>query len=109
MICIGSSPETFGKRSVEMVIETGYDMFKKDTSSSLKPMEEEMSRLEKVMAVMVDELNYMEAREKKMRDTNESTADRVKWFSMLSLFVLVGLGVWQVYYLKQFFQSKKLI
>ena len=106
----GTSPDAFGKRSIEMVIETGFDMFKKDgTGSSLKPMEEEMSRLEKVMAVMVDELNYMEAREKKMRDTNESTADRVKWFSTLSLFVLLGLGAWQVVYLKQFFQAKKLI
>lgn len=92
-----------------MVVETGFDMFKKDSSSSLKPMEEELGRLEKVMAVIVDELNYMEAREKKMRDTNESTADRVKWFSSVSIFTLVGLGLWQIYYLKQFFQSKKLI
>ncbi|RLN36580.1 hypothetical protein BBJ28_00021817, partial [Nothophytophthora sp. Chile5] len=52
---------------------------------------------------------YMREREAAMRDTNESTNSRVLWFSFFSIVVLLGMGVWQVLYLKKFFKSKKLI
>ena len=44
-----------------------------------------------------------------MRDTNESTNERVLYFSVISMFVVVGMAIWQVLYLKKFFQSKKLL
>jgi len=39
----------------------------------------------------------------------ESTNARVLWFSVLSMVILLVLGAWQLYYLKRFFQEKKLI
>ena len=55
------------------------------------------------------EMLYMREREAMMRNTNESTNARVLWFSFFSIVVLLGMGVWQVLYLKKFFKSKKLI
>ncbi len=39
----------------------------------------------------------------------ESTNSRVAWFSGFTLIVLISLAIWQVYYLKRYFQAKKLI
>lgn len=37
---------------------------------------------------------------------NLSTMDRVFGFSSFTIFILVGLGVWEVYYLYSFFKQK---
>lgn len=74
-----------------------------------------MRKLEGVVKEIVDELGYLQRRESKMRDTNgmcsavgkmlfltlcspasESTNSRVQNFSLLTLFILIGLGAWQV-------------
>lgn len=39
----------------------------------------------------------------------ESTNERVKWFSIVSLVTLFGLGTWQILYLRRFFKRKRLI
>ena len=36
----------------------------------------------------------------KLRDTNESTNERVKWFAIGTMGMLVALGMWQVVYLE---------
>ena len=79
------------------------------SKSNLKPIEVELNVLEQVVSGIVEEMEYLKQREVKRRDTNESTNARVKWFSILSIALLVGSGAWQVLYLKQFFESKKLI
>ena len=54
-------------------------------------------------------MDYLRAREQKLRDTNESTNERVKWFGYLTMLMLVSLGAWQVVYLRSYFRSKHLI
>jgi hypothetical protein len=49
-------------------------------------------------------MEYLRAREQKLRDTNESTNERVKWFAFGTMGMLVGLGVWQVIYLRAYFR-----
>jgi len=39
----------------------------------------------------------------------ESTNARILIFSGLSITAYIGLGVFQIYYLKRFFQQKKLL
>jgi hypothetical protein len=50
-------------------------------------------------------MEYLRAREQKLRDTNESTNERVKWFAFGTMGMLIGLGVWQVIYLRAYFRS----
>lgn len=39
----------------------------------------------------------------------ESTNVRVQNFAVLSIFALIGLGVWQIFHLRAFFRRKYLI
>jgi p24 family protein delta-1 len=75
----------------------------------LMPVERELRKMEDAVDEIHREMLYMREREAAMRSTNESTNSRVLWFSFLSIAVLLGMGVWQVIYLKKFFKSKKLI
>lgn len=54
------------------------------------------------------EMEYLRAREQRLRDTNESTNERVKWFAFGTMGMLIGLGAWQVVYLRAYFRYVKL-
>lgn len=99
-------------RHVELDIDIGADA--KDWSAiqageKLKPIEADLRRIEETMGEIVSEMDYLRVREQKLRDTNESTNERVKWFAFSTMGMLVGLGVWQVVYLRAYFRSKHLI
>lgn len=53
---------------------------------------------------VVNEMEYLRAREQTLRDTNESTNERVKWFAFGTMGMLMGLGAWQVVYLRAYFR-----
>lgn len=78
-------------------------------AEKLKPMELELRRLEDLAESIVNDFAYMRAREEEMRDTNESTNTRVLYFSVFSMCCLLFLAAWQIFYLRRFFQAKKLI
>lgn len=99
-------------RHIELDIDIGADA--KDWSAiqageRLKPTEVELRRIEEVMGEIVKELEYLREREVKLRDTNESTNERVKWFAIGTMGMLVALGAWQIIYLRAFFRAKHLI
>lgn len=99
-------------RSVELDIESGSearDWNKIQASEKLKPIEVELRKIEELTDQVVDELEYLKAREERLRDTNESTNRRVRNFSVAVIFVLVSLGIWQVNYLRNYFRSKHII
>lgn len=60
--------------------------------------------MEDVVAEIVAEMDYLRTREQKLRDTNESTNTRVKWFAFSTMGLLVALGAWQVIYLRAYFR-----
>jgi len=99
-------------RSIELDVDIGADA--RDWSAiqaaeKLKPVEVELRRIEAVTAEIVNQMDYLRRREQKLRDTNESTNERVKFFSLAVMATLVGLGAWQVVYLRAYFRSKHLI
>lgn len=67
-------------------------------------METELRRIEEMVAEVVNEMEYLRSREQKLRDTNESTNERVKWFAFGTMGMLIGLGAWQVVYLRAYFR-----
>ena len=94
-------------RHVELDIDIGADA--KDWSAvqateKLKPVETELRRIEEMVAEIVAEMDYLRTREQKLRDTNESTNTRVKWFAFGTMGMLVALGAWQVIYLRAYFR-----
>ncbi|OIW31487.1 hypothetical protein CONLIGDRAFT_571527 [Coniochaeta ligniaria NRRL 30616] len=99
-------------RHVELDIDIGADA--KDWSAiqateKLKPVEADLRRIEEMVAEVVGEMDYLRTREQKLRDTNESTNTRVKWFGWGTTFLLIGLWGWQIMYLRAYFRSKHLI
>lgn len=94
-------------RSIELDVDIGADA--RDWSSiqaqeKLKPVETELRRIEEMVAEVVNEMEYLRSREQKLRDTNESTNERVKWFAFGTMGMLIGLGAWQVVYLRAYFR-----
>jgi hypothetical protein len=99
-------------RNVELDIDIGADA--KDwaavqAAEKLKPVELELRKMEGLVDEIVHELDYLRVREQRLRNTNESTNERVKHFSFLTMAGLVGVGVWQVVYLQNYFRRKHLI
>ncbi|KAK3672502.1 p24 complex component [Recurvomyces mirabilis] len=70
------------------------------------PLEKEVRQLSELLAQVKDEQSYIVVRERIHRNTAESTNGRVKWWSIFQLGVLIGIGVFQVWWLKRFFEVK---
>lgn len=78
-------------------------------NEKLKPVEADLRRIEEMTGEIVREMEYLRSREQKLRDTNESTNTRVKWFGVGTTWLLIGLWAWQIMYLRAYFRSKHLI
>ena len=63
-------------------------------------------KLSEALAQVKDEQSYIVVRERVHRNTAESTNGRVKWWSMFQLAVVIGEGVFQVWWLKRFFEVR---
>lgn len=61
-------------------------------------------RLSDELAQVKDEQSYIIVRERTHRNTAESTNSRVKWWSLFQLAVLIANGIFQVWWLKRFFE-----
>ncbi|KAE8134477.1 suppressor/enhancer of lin-12 protein 9 precursor [Aspergillus bombycis] len=73
------------------------------------PLEVEVRRLSEALAQVKDEQSYIVVRERVHRNTAESTNARVKWWSIFQLAVLIGEGIFQVWWLKRFFEVKRVV
>ncbi|KAF9534916.1 emp24/gp25L/p24 family/GOLD-domain-containing protein [Crepidotus variabilis] len=73
------------------------------------PVEREIRKLAAGLTGVKDEQEYIVVREKMHRNTAESTNSRVKWWSILQAIVLFSVVGWQVFYLKSFFEVKRVI
>ena len=62
------------------------------------------------MAVHVyEEMLYMRTRSETMQATNESMRGRLLWVEVVMMCIVLIMGLWQIQYLKRYFQVKKLI
>ena len=109
-VCFHSKAKKVAR--VELAINVGVSAKDFETVAKkvhLNPLEAELNRLLDSATEIHDEQLYMRSREEELRNTNESTADRIKWFSVSTIIVLLVLGAWQIMALKSFFKSKKLV
>lgn len=99
-------------REIELEIESGAaarDWNAVQAAEKLKPAEVELKKVEEMTKEIAAQLQYLKVREATMRDTNESTNSRVKYFSILVIMSLVGFGTWQILYLRHYFKVKHII
>ncbi|QLL32728.1 hypothetical protein HG536_0D02500 [Torulaspora globosa] len=76
---------------------------------SSNTIESSVRRLSKLIKEVEDEQSYIVIRERTHRNTAESTNDRVKWWSVFQLGVVVVNSLFQIYYLKRFFEVTSLV
>ncbi|CAJ0576178.1 unnamed protein product, partial [Mesorhabditis spiculigera] len=100
------------KREFSLTMKHGVEAKNYDDiakAEKLKPLEVELRRLEDLSEAIVKDFAFMRQREEEMRNTNESTNSRVLYLSIFSMLCLLGLAMWQVLFLRNYFKAKKLI
>jgi p24 family protein beta-1 len=69
-------------------------------------LDAEVKRLGQLIQEIKNEQSYIVIRERVHRNTAESTNSRVKWWSLFQMIVVAINSVFQIYYLKRFFEVK---
>ncbi|XP_045584140.1 transmembrane emp24 domain-containing protein 2 isoform X4 [Procambarus clarkii] len=72
-------------------------------------MEDMIRELSAALSGVKHEQDYMEVRERIHRSINDNTNSRVVLWSVFEALVLVAMTVGQVYYLKQFFEVRRVV
>ena len=72
-------------------------------------LEEQVKELSQALTGAKHEQEYMEVRDRIHRAINENTNTRVVLWSFFEAFVLVAMTVGQVYYLKRFFEVRRVV
>ncbi|XP_052206009.1 transmembrane emp24 domain-containing protein p24delta4-like [Diospyros lotus] len=75
----------------------------------IEGVELELIKLEGAVESIHENLVYLRGREAEMRSVSERTNTRVALFSAMSLGICIVVSIMQLWYLKQFFQRRKLI
>jgi hypothetical protein len=72
------------------------------------PLEAEVRKLSELLELVKDEQSYIVVRERTHRNTAESTNSRVKWWNLFVIGVVIGESVFQVWWLRRFFEVRRL-
>lgn len=75
----------------------------------ISPLEEQLDEALERAEDILDEFNYLEKRERRMRLTADNTNAKIRMYSYVSIVVLVAVTWMQVTYLKGYFRKKKLM
>ncbi len=68
------------------------------------PLEVEVRKMSELLAQVKDEQSYIVVRERTHRNTAESTNSRVKWWNLFIVGIVIGESVFQVWWLRRFFE-----
>jgi len=108
--CFSNRMSTLTPKTVSFIITIGEpnigDVAKRE---HLTPLENSIMQLTEGVSAVQAEQEYMKMREQAHRNTNESTNARLLWWSIFEALVLVAMSVWQVYYLRRFFEVKRVV
>jgi len=74
-----------------------------------KKLEEMINELSSMLSAVKHEQEYMEVRDRVHRSINESTNTRVVYWAIFEAFLLVTMSLGQIYYLKRFFEVRRVV
>jgi len=103
------SNEHWSANSKEVSFNVHGIVYVPESDAPQDPLEAEVRQLSDHLAQVKDEQSYIVVRERTHRNTAESTNSRVKWWSIFQLGVLIGEGIFQVWWLKRFFEVKRVV
>merc|ERR1719354_451550 len=111
--CFGNQMSTMTPKIVMFSIEAGGASEKKedkeDAEKHKNKLEDMIQDLSLAMTAVKHEQEYMEVRERIHRSINDNTNTRVVMWAIFECFVLVMMTAGQIYYLKRFFEVRRVI
>ncbi|KAL0241559.1 hypothetical protein GEMRC1_006794 [Eukaryota sp. GEM-RC1] len=72
----------------------------------LTPIEQSVVKMRELLEDVIQEQHYMKARERVHRSTTESTNNRVLWWSLFEMLVLIVFSLGQILYLRRMIEAK---
>jgi len=106
--CFDNNMSTVTSKEVSFDIHVGRALTAHGVAKKehFTPLENSVLILSEGLKNVLNEQKYYTTRERACRDTNESTNSRVLWFNIFETVVLVGMGLWQVMYIRSLFEQK---
>ncbi|CAN8099435.1 unnamed protein product [Discula destructiva] len=105
--CFGN--EHWGASSKEVSFNVHGIVYVVEGQTPSDPLEAEVKKLSELLAQVKDEQSYIVVRERTHRNTAESTNSRVKWWNVFILGVVIGESLFQVWWLRRFFEVKRVV
>ena len=105
--CFGN--EHWGAHSKEVSFNVHGIVYVSEADSPQDPLEVEVKKLSEMLSQVKDEQSYIVVRERTHRNTAESTNSRVKWWNLFVIGVVIGESVFQVWWLRRFFEVKRVV
>lgn len=105
--CFGN--ENWGANTKEVSFNVHGIVYVSESDMPADPLDREVRRLSELLAQVKDEQQYIVMRERTHRNTAESTNSRVKWWNMFVIGIVVGESLFQVWWLRRFFEVKRVV
>ncbi|KAM3523028.1 hypothetical protein NHJ13051_005339 [Beauveria bassiana] len=105
--CFGN--QHWGANSKEVSFNVHGVVYVSESEYQSDPLEAEVTRLSNLLAEVKDEQQYIILRERTHRNTAESTNGRVKWWNLFVIGVVIGESLFQVWWLRRFFEVKRVV
>lgn len=107
LYCFGN--EHWGAHSKEVSFNVHGIVYVSEADAPQDPLEVEVRKLSEMLERVKDEQGYIIVRERTHRNTAESTNSRVKWWNLFVIGIVVGESVFQVWWLRRFFEVKRVV
>ncbi|KAF3017412.1 p24 complex component [Neopestalotiopsis sp. 37M] len=107
MYCFGN--EHWGANSKEVSFNVHGIVYVAEHEADKDPLETEVRHLSDLLTSVKDEQSYIVLRERTHRNTAESTNSRVKWWNLFVIGMVIGESVFQVWWLRRFFEVKRVV
>jgi len=111
--CFSNQMSTMTPKIVMFSIEAGQETNRKedkeDAEKHKNKLEDMIQDLSLAMTAVKHEQEYMEVRERIHRSINDNTNSRVVMWAVFECLVLVAMTAGQIYYLKRFFEVRRVI
>ncbi|XP_060064965.1 transmembrane emp24 domain-containing protein 2-like isoform X2 [Ylistrum balloti] len=110
--CFSNKMSTMTPKIVMFTMDLGEkpkEMDTADTDANHQKLSEMINELSTSLTGVKHEQEYMEVRERIHRAINDNTNSRVVLWSFFEALVLVAMTLGQVYYLKRFFEVRRVV
>eukprot|EP00823_Brevimastigomonas_motovehiculus_P003239 TRINITY_DN1956_c0_g1_i1.p2 TRINITY_DN1956_c0_g1~~TRINITY_DN1956_c0_g1_i1.p2 ORF type:complete len:214 (-),score=29.29 TRINITY_DN1956_c0_g1_i1:1086-1691(-) len=107
-LCFGNTMSTVTGKTVSFHIYVGHSLIEKNTikTEHLTVVENGVVLLSEGVNAVKDSVEYTKIRERICRLTIDNTNSRVLWWSLVRTAMLIGVALYQIYYLRQLFETK---